>query len=82
MTGFPLANRIALSIEHAALAIGISERALRGCLREIPHTHLDGGVVIPTACLEKWLIERSEADLAVGRFHEHEPCSCKKRKTR
>jgi excisionase family DNA binding protein len=79
MTEFPLTDRLALSVTEAALAVGVSERQLRKLLREIPHTYFGQQVVIPRACLEKWLIKRSEANLAIGmgRFHEQKRRSSK-----
>jgi excisionase family DNA binding protein len=56
-----LATRLALTVEEAAQAVGVSERHLRSLLPEIPHTHLGARVVIPVEGFRRWLEERSRA---------------------
>ena len=57
-----LADRLALTVPEAAIALGISERHLRELLPEIPHVHLGGRVVIPVRAMEEWLRERANAE--------------------
>jgi hypothetical protein len=62
-----LGNRLALRPAECAASLGISERTLRGFLPEIPHTYIGSAVVIPTAALQRWLDERSRAQVEKGR---------------
>jgi len=57
-----LAGRLALTVEEAAQAVGVSERHLRSMLPEIPHTHLGTRVVKPVEGFRRWLEERSRAE--------------------
>ena len=57
-----LAGRLALTVEEAAQAVGVSERHLRSMLPEIPHTHLGTRVVIPVEGFRRWLEERARAE--------------------
>ena len=59
---FTLANRLALSVEEAAQALGVSEAHLRALLPELPHVHLGRRVVIPVDSLRAWLRERAETE--------------------
>jgi len=61
---FCLGDRLALTVEEAATAIGVSERHLRSILPEIPHTRLGGRVVIPVEPLREWLRSRVQAEQA------------------
>ena len=56
-----LADRIGLTVEEAAAALGVSERHLRSLLPEIPHARLGGRVVVPVDDLRRWLSERARA---------------------
>ena len=57
-----LAGRLALTVEEAAQAVGVSERHLRAMLPQIPHTHLGTRVVIPVEGFRRWLEERTRAE--------------------
>ena len=68
-----LRDRLALSVEEAAAALGVSERHLRAILTEIPHTYLGRRVVIPVEGLRTWLQERSGGEVRrVDRVAEEE----------
>jgi len=56
-----LDQRLALRPREAAAALGISQRAFRSLLPQLPHVRLDGTVLIPTKLLERWLEERATA---------------------
>ncbi len=57
-----LSTRLALRPKEAALALGISERTLRGLLPELPHFRRGGVVMIPVRPLEDWLKDQSKAE--------------------
>jgi hypothetical protein len=57
-----LSTRLALRPNEAAMALGISERTLRGLLPELPHVRCGGVVMIPVKPLEDWLKDRSKAE--------------------
>ena len=61
---FRLADRLALTVEEAAAAIGVSERHLRTMLPEIPHLRLGGRVIIPIKPFDEWLRKRTEQELS------------------
>jgi len=56
-----LANRLALRPKEAAETLGISERTLRKWMRDerLPYFRVDGAVCLPTAELERWMLERT-----------------------
>lgn len=56
-----LATRLALTLDEAAAALGISERHLRS-LPDIPRAHLGGRVVVPLDLLRRWLSERARSE--------------------
>ena len=58
-----LRNRIALTVQEAAEAIGVSEGHLRSMLPEIPHLRMGTRVVIPVENFKKWLSERADIEL-------------------
>ena len=55
---FRLEDRLALTLSESARALGISERHLRSCLHEIPHTRIGRRIIIPVDTLREWLNER------------------------
>ena len=61
-----LMDRLALSVEEAAKAIGVSERHLRTVLPEIPHFHIGRRVAIPIDLRREWLRQRGEAERTRG----------------
>jgi excisionase family DNA binding protein len=60
----PLRDRLALTVEEAAAAVGVSERHLRTMLSEIPHLRLGGRVVIPVKPFDEWLRKRAEQEMS------------------
>ena len=52
-----LTNRLALSIDEAAAALGVSEATIRSMLPRLPHVHLGRRVVLPVDALRDWLCE-------------------------
>ncbi len=64
MAALDLAGRLALRPREAAAALGLSERKLRGVLRQIPHVRLDGTVLIPVDLLRRWLEEQSRVAMS------------------
>ncbi|HTF32149.1 MAG TPA: helix-turn-helix domain-containing protein [Myxococcota bacterium] len=69
--GVLLAERLALRPKEAATALGLSERAFRALLPELPHVRVGGAVLVPIDSLREWLRDRAEAatnrvDVAVG----------------
>lgn len=46
-----LANRVALGVAEAALALGVSENLVRESLHELPHFHMKSRVLIPVDAL-------------------------------
>ena len=59
---FRLEDRLALTLSEPARALGISERHLRSCLHEIPHTCIGRRVIIPVGTLREWLNKRARAE--------------------
>jgi excisionase family DNA binding protein len=59
---FRLSDRLALTVEEAAAAVGVSERHLRTMLAEIPHLRLGNRVVIPVKPFDEWLRKRAEQE--------------------
>jgi hypothetical protein len=59
-----LDERLALRPKEAALALGISERALRALLPQLPRLRIGNLVLLPVAALQRWLDERAEAEKA------------------
>jgi len=57
-----LADRLALSVEEAAVAVGVSERHLRTLLPQIPHTYLGSRIVIPVDAFRRWLEQRATVE--------------------
>lgn len=57
-----LGSRLALRPREAAVALGVSERTLRGLLPELPHVRVGGCVLLPVAALREWLSKRVQAD--------------------
>ncbi len=57
-----LADRLALRPKEAAQALGLSERALRQILPELPHVRVGGAVLLPVEGLQAWLREQSMAE--------------------
>ena len=55
-----LSTRLALTVNEAAAALGVSERHLRSMLPDIPHVRLGERVLIPTKPFEEWLRKRTE----------------------
>lgn len=62
-----LASRLALRLPEAAEALGISERAFRDILPEVPHTRIGRSVIIPVGPFEDWLRKRTEAEQESGK---------------
>jgi hypothetical protein len=56
-----LDERLALRPKEAATAIGLSERAFRAILPELPHVRVGGAVLVPIESLREWLRRRSQA---------------------
>ena len=56
-----LSDRLALRPKEAAEALGVSERTLRKWMRDegLPYFRVDGAVCLPTAELERWMLERT-----------------------
>jgi excisionase family DNA binding protein len=52
-------SRLALRPKEAAVALGISERTLRGLLPQLPHVRVGGVVLLPVDALKDWLRERA-----------------------
>ena len=57
-----LANRVALGVAEAALALGVSENLVRESLHELPHFHLKSRVLIPVDALRRWASDRVRED--------------------
>jgi len=57
-----LGTRLALGIEEAAAALGISPNLLREHLAELPKVYFGRRVVIPVDELRAWLASRAQAD--------------------
>lgn len=54
-----LDERLALRPKEAAAAIGLSERAFRANLAEVPHVRIGGAVLVPIDLLRDWLHNRA-----------------------
>ena len=56
-----LSDRLALRPGEAAEALGVSQRTLRKWMRDegLPYFRVDGAVCLPTAELERWMVERT-----------------------
>ena len=63
-TSFQLSDRLALNVEEAAAAIGVSVRHLRSILPAIPHIYLGNRLVIPVEPLREWLREQTLTEKA------------------
>ena len=61
-TGFMLMNRLALRPAEAARALGLSERALRQILPQLPHLHAGSAVLIPVDLLREWLRDQAKSE--------------------
>jgi excisionase family DNA binding protein len=59
-----LDERLALRPKEAAATLGISERALRARLSELPHVRIGNLVLLPVAALQRWLDERAQVEKA------------------
>ncbi len=57
-----LCDRLALRPKEAAQVLGLSERAFRALLPELPHVRAGGAVLLPVDLLRKWLREQAEAN--------------------
>jgi hypothetical protein len=62
-----LDGRLALRPKEAAAGIGLSERAFRAILSEVPHARVGGAVLIPVDELRRWIgeqcrVQKSRAD--------------------
>ena len=57
-----LAGRLALRPKEAAQVFGLSERALRALLPELPHVRAGGAVLLPVDLLREWLRQRADAN--------------------
>jgi hypothetical protein len=55
-----LDERLALRPKEAAAAIGLSERAFRAILPEVPHVRVGGAVVVPIDSFREWLRNRAK----------------------
>ncbi len=55
-------ERLALRPKEAAEALGISERALRQLLPELPTVRRGNIVLVPVSGLREWLRDESEAE--------------------
>jgi hypothetical protein len=64
-TAIDLSTRLALGIDEAAEALGISPNLLRDHLSELPKVYFGRRVVIPVDGLREWLASRAEAERAV-----------------
>jgi hypothetical protein len=59
-----LGTRLALGIEEAAAALGISPNLLREHLAELPKVYFGRRVVLPVDELREWLTNRAQAERA------------------
>ncbi len=60
MKPLELESRLALRPAEAARALGLSERALRALLPQLPVVRAGGAVLIPIEQLREWLRERAQ----------------------
>jgi hypothetical protein len=63
-TSFQLSDRLALKVDEAAAAIGVSVRHFRSILPAIPHLYLGNRLVIPVEPLKDWLREQTLTEKA------------------
>ena len=56
-----LVDRLALRPKEAAAALGLSERAFRTLLPQLPHVRAGTAVLIPVDSLRRWLDEHAQA---------------------
>jgi hypothetical protein len=59
-----LAERLALRPAEAAVALGLSERAFRALLPQLPHIRAGGAVLLPVDALRRWLDEQAKNEKA------------------
>ena len=64
--GPDLSRRIALTVQEAADALGVSERHVRAHLGDIPHIYLGNKLLIPVDAARDWLRKRCESTNADG----------------
>ncbi len=57
-----LCARLALRPKEAAQVLGLSERAFRALLPELPHVRAGGAVLLPVDLLREWLRQQAEAN--------------------
>lgn len=57
-----LANRLALRPREAAKALGISERAFRDILPQVPHLRAGTAVLVPVDELRNWLVRQARGE--------------------
>ncbi len=57
-----LDTRLALRPKEAAAALGLSERAFRALLPELPHLRAGGAVLVPVDALRRWLEDRARIE--------------------
>ncbi len=62
MKPLDLDSRLALWPAEAARALGLSERALRALLPQLPVVRAGGAVLIPIEQLREWLRERAQSE--------------------
>jgi len=62
MKPLDLDSRLALRPAEAARALGLSERALRALLHQLPVVRAGGAVLIPIEQLREWLRERAQSE--------------------
>ena len=62
MKPLELESRLALRPAEAARALGLSERALRSLLPQLPTVRAGGAVLIPVESLREWLRSRARAE--------------------
>jgi len=60
--GFYLSDRLALRPKEAAKTLGISERALRSLLPELPVVRRGRIVLLPVQALQAWLLEQARVE--------------------
>ncbi len=60
-----LSTRLALRPKEAAEALGMSERAFRDLLPQVPHLRAGAAVLIPVDQLRNWLDRRARENVGV-----------------